>query len=117
LNSIVAAYGIVVGIMIFAMWVGNFARNQVPELVTRPWEIRTHVTAECLMAVTMLAGGISTLAGASFGEPLLLLGLGMTAYSIVNSSGYYLQRHQAPPVVMFGVLLVLTVAGTAGLMA
>lgn len=48
-------------------------------------------------------------------EPAILtLGLGMTLYSIVNSSGYYLQRRQLPPTVMFAVLLVLVglAAGT-----
>jgi hypothetical protein len=114
MERVVAVYSIVVGILVFAMWAVSLARHQVPELATKPWEIRTHISAEWIMAATMLGGGATSLAGVGAGRPVLLLGLGMTIYSIVNASGYYLERRQAPPVVMFGVLLILTAlaAGT-----
>lgn len=115
MQSIVAGYAIVVGLLIFAMWAVSLARNQVPELATKPWEIRTHITAEWIMAVTMLGGGVTSLAGIVGGRPILLLGLGMTLYSIVNSAGYYLQRRQMPLVLMFGVLLIVTALAAGSL--
>jgi hypothetical protein len=90
------------------MWAVSLATHNVPELATKPWEIRAHITAEWAMGLTVIGGGVTSLAGVTQGRAILLVGLGMTLYSIVNSSGYYMQRRQAPPVVMFGVLLVVT---------
>ena len=39
---------------------------------------------------------------------LALVGLGMLLYTVIQSPGYFLARHQWPPVVMFAVLGVLT---------
>jgi hypothetical protein len=107
-DTVVAVYAIAVGVLVFGMWAVSLATRQVPELATKPWEIRTHITAEWIMALTMVGGGASTLVGIAQAQAILVLGLGMTLYSILNSSGYYLQRRQAPPVAMFGVLLVLS---------
>ena len=54
MERVVAVYSIVVGILVLAMWAVSLARHQVPELATNPWEIRTHISAESIMAATML---------------------------------------------------------------
>jgi hypothetical protein len=109
----VAAYGIVVAVLVAGMWGVSLATGGVPELRTKPWEIRHHLAAEGLLASTLLAGGILTLLGVAAGPPVLLAGLGMTLYSIVNSAGYYVQRRHVPIVTMFVVLFALTVVATA----
>jgi len=113
LNDLVALFSIAVGIGVLGMWTVSLVRHQVPELATKPWEIRTHITAETIMAVTAVAGGVSTLLDLPQGPAILMFGLGMIVYSIINSSGYYLQRRQPVPVVMFAVLLALVVLAAA----
>lgn len=107
MDNAVAVFAIAVGVGVLVMWAMSLARHQVPELVTKPWEIRTHLSAEAMMALTLIGGGVTTLLHVSEGPAILTLGLGMTLYSIVNSLGYFLQRRQVPPMVMFAVLLVL----------
>jgi hypothetical protein len=105
---LVASYALVVGLMVGGLWVASLGLHRVPELTTKPWEIRFHLAAESILALTLIGGGVATVVAAPVGPPVLLIGLGMTLYSIVNSSGYYVERRERGPVVMFGVLLVLT---------
>lgn len=112
--SVIDVFAIAVGCLVFGMWAASLATHNVPELVTAPWEIRLHISAESIMALTLIGGGVASLLGVAEGPPIVLLGLGMTIYSIVNSSGYFLQRRQLPPTLMFAVLLVLTGLAAAG---
>ena len=106
--SLVAGFAIAVGMLVVGMWTVSLVSHNVPELQTAPWEIRHHLAAEALMALTLVVGGSMTLAGMAAGPGVIAVGLGMTAYSIVTSSGYYVQRRTVPMVAMFAVLLVLT---------
>ena len=111
--TLVALYAIAVAILVAGMWSVSLWTGNVPELTTKPWEIRLHITAELAMAAVLLAAGAMQLAGSPVGPGLLAIGLGMTAYSIVNSSGYYVERRQWPPVVLFAVLFALTLGAIA----
>jgi hypothetical protein len=108
MHTVVAIFAIVVGIFVIGQWTVSLASRNVPELATEPWAIGFHLGAEALMALCLIAAGAAFLAGASWGEPLLAVALGMTLYSIVASSGYFAQRHQPAPIVMFGALMALT---------
>ncbi len=108
--TVAAGYAILVAIMVIGLWVGSLLRGAVPELATEPWEIRFHIAAETGMAALLAVGGLLALAGAPGAEGLLLLGLGAVLYSVVNSSGYYAQRGQVAPLLLFGILLAVTVA-------
>lgn len=110
--TLAAAYALVVAVVIVGLWIMSFATGGVPERRTRPREIALHVAAELMMAATLAAGGLLTLGGTGIGPIVLLVAFGMTLYSIVNSSGYYLERRELPPTVMFLVLFVLTLAAT-----
>lgn len=100
-----AWYGISVGTLILLQWIFFLATGSVPELQTAPWEITHHISAELILALALLAGGIATLKSKRWGEKILLLGLGMAIYSEINSPGYFAQRGQWALVVMFAVLL------------
>lgn len=108
MDTVIGLYSIVIGVFVLGLWAASLVSRNVPELATKPWEIRAHISAETIMALTLIGGGALELAGAAQGRLVVILGLGMTIYSIVNSSGYYLQRRQLPPTIMFGVLLVLS---------
>lgn len=98
-------YGIGVGILIVVQWIFFLGTGSVPELQTARWEIGLHISAEVLLALALLTGGIATLKSMRWGEKVLLVALGMAIYSEINSPGYFAQLGQWPLVAMFAVLL------------
>ena len=110
--SLVAWFEIVAGVAIIGIWVMLLATGKVPELAEGDLEIRFHLVAENLTALLLLAGGIALLAADGTGVALVAaLGLGALAYTTINSAGYYAQRRERVPVVMFGLLSAATIAG------
>jgi hypothetical protein len=71
-QTLAAIYAMAVVLLVAGQWIASLARGKVPELVTKPWEIRTHITAEALMALTLLGGGLATLVGVAGGRPFLI---------------------------------------------
>ncbi len=98
-------YGIIVGTLIIFQWIFFISTGSVPEMQSTPWAIGFHITAEILLALALLAGGIATLRSKSWGEKILLVALGMAIYSEINSPGYFAQLGQWALVAMFAVLL------------
>ena len=86
-----AWYGIGVGSLILLQWIFFLATGSVPELETARWEIGFHISAEVLLALALLTGGIATLKSLGWGEKVLLAALGMAIYSEINSPGYFAQ--------------------------
>jgi uncharacterized membrane protein len=101
-----AWYGISVGTLIILQWIFFLVTGSIPELETAPWEIGHHISAEILLALGLLTGGIATLKSVRWGEKVLLVALGMAIYSEVNSPGYFAQLGQWALVAMFAILLV-----------
>jgi hypothetical protein len=102
-------YGIIVGTLIILQWIFFLVSGSVPELQTAPWEIGHHISAELLLAVGLLTGGVATLKSIHWGEKFLLAALGMAIYSEINSPGYFAQRGQWALVGMFAPLLLCAV--------
>jgi hypothetical protein len=111
-KDLVAAYAIVVGILILDLWAVLYVRKAIPELRTAKREIVTHIAAEMTTAIVLLAGGALNFlsAGSTW---ILLVGMGMLLYSVVNSSGYYWHRKVYAPLTMFAVLGILAVVSIA----
>ena len=106
--SFAAWYAILVGLLILGQWGFFLATGSVPELQTAPLEIATHLTAEGAMALALIASGLGLLRRLPWARRIYPVAGGMLLYSVVNSSGYFLQSGQWPLVIMFAVLLVLT---------
>jgi hypothetical protein len=100
-----AWYAISVGALIILQWIFFLVTGSVPELKTAPWEIGHHISAEMLLALGLLTGGIATLKSGRWGEKVLLVALGMAIYSEINSPGYFAQLGQWALVAMFAFLL------------
>ena len=100
-----AWYGIGVGTLIILQWMFFLATGSIPQLQTARWEIGLHISAELVLALGLLAGGIATLRAMRQGEKVLLVALGMAIYSEINSPGYFAQLGQWALVVMFALLL------------
>lgn len=100
-----AWYGILIGILMIGQWTFSILSGGVPEFQTAPWAIAFHLAAEFSTALVLIIGSIATLKLISWGNQILLLGLGMVIYSEIVSPGYYAQLGQWLFVIMFAVFL------------
>jgi hypothetical protein len=113
MDVVVSAVAIAIGVAMIAQWAVSLARGRVPELETRPIEIRLHLLAEFATAAVLVAGGAAMIAGASVAAPMTLFGFGMLTYTAIVSPGYFLDRGERGPVVMFVVVILLALVSAA----
>jgi peptidoglycan/LPS O-acetylase OafA/YrhL len=99
----------IVGVAIGTLWVVLLATGQVPEVTEGRADIWFHVAAELAAAVLLAAAGVSVLRGRPRGRLLAGMAVGALGYTTINSAGYYAEAGDGAPVVLFGLLLVLTV--------
>ncbi len=113
MKTAIGIYALVVGLGVLGLWTMLLLGGQVPELETEPASIATHMTAEGLMAVLLIASATGLFLKRRFAPHLMLLSSGMVIYSVINSSGYYLEQNNIGMVGMFALLAVLTVIAVA----
>jgi hypothetical protein len=103
-----ALYAIVVGLLICGQWAFFLITRQVPELKTERVRVLFHIAAEFLTAIVLIVCGLGLLAQQPWATPLYPVAVGMLTYTIIVSSGYFVQKRVWPIVSMFAVLLVST---------
>jgi hypothetical protein len=106
-------YAMTVGILMIGQWAFLLASKQVPGLKSEPVEIRLHITIETITALLLVLSGAGLLFHSTWGTQIDPIAMGMLLYSVVNSAGYFIDRHTWPIVAMFALLLVLTLASLA----
>lgn len=107
-RRLIAGFEIGVGAMMILMWAFFFFAGQIPELDTNPIEILLHLAAEGTTALILLFSGWALWKKKSQGIQMSLFGLGMLAYTLIVSPGYYLAQGLLVGGIMFFVLLALT---------
>jgi len=108
MKKLLAIYSVLVGAAMIAMWCVFYALNAIPEVVDRPWEIAMHLAAEFATAALLIASGFGILARASWAGRINIFASGMLIYTLIQSPGYYMQRHAIAFVVMFAACFVAT---------
>jgi hypothetical protein len=101
-------YGLLVGLLMTAVWIVLLATGQVPELGTQPLAIKFHLFAEFITAFLLVVTGVGLLKKPERWQRRYLLAAGMLLYSIINAAGYFLQQGQQSIVVVFIVFLACT---------
>jgi lipopolysaccharide export LptBFGC system permease protein LptF len=96
-------------------WFFFLVTGQVPELAPEPYRIAAHLLAEAATAVVLIVAGVGLLRQRSWASPVALVGLGMLIYTAINSSGYFAEQGDWPPVVVFAVLLLLALLNARSL--
>ncbi len=109
-RNVVAAYSIIVGIMMATMWSVFALTDQIPELESSPLEISFHLAAELTTAFALVLGGVAIAVRKHWGYPVNMVGLGMLSYTVIVSPGYYAESGEFEFVIMFGVLMLLTLS-------
>ena len=107
-DRIQAAYVIVVGVVMIGFWARLYITEQIPGLSTAPYEIGYHLVAEFLTAVALVGAGIGLVRGHGWSQRLYPVAFGMLLYTVINSTGYYVQLGDIAIVGMFTVLTVAT---------
>lgn len=105
---IAGIYSMVVGVSMIAMWIMFYVTGSIPELATEPVRILLHIAAEVFTAVALFFGGWGLLTLKAWGYQVYMLATGALVYTIIQSSGYFLQTGEIGFVGMFAVLIVLT---------
>lgn len=107
-RSSAAVFAILVGLGMIGLWVVLLATGQVPELASEPARISLHLAAEFCTAIVLLVSGYLLLVRYPKADRVFLVGLGMLLYTVIQSSGYYIQLGQPEFVGMFAVLAVVS---------
>jgi hypothetical protein len=109
-RRLIAGFEIGTGALMILMWGFFFVAGMIPELQTKPVEIALHLIAEAATAVTLLVGGVGLWKGRPYGIKVSLVGLGMLAYTLLVSPGYYLSQGVWAAGLGFFVMLMLDLA-------
>ncbi len=116
MNGLVAAYSVVVGVLMIGFW-GFLVGTGQAELKERPWDMRLHLTAEGTTGLLLIASGVGSFTALPGESIIAPVALGMLLYTVINSPGFYAGRGNRPMVAMFVVLAILTVVAIAALVA
>lgn len=111
-HRVAAWFQIVVGVAIIGWWAVAAATNGIVELNEGRIDILFHIVAELVMAVLLIAAGVSIRRNGRTRPTTALSGLalGTLLYSSINSPGYFAERGEWWMVGMFAVIAGATVA-------
>lgn len=106
---IVRWFSLAVGVLMCLQWGVTLATGGAPEVRTEPIRLGFHLAAEAATAAVLILAALAGFRGKTWARDLNLVGLGLLGYTVVVSPGYFAERGQAAPVIMFAFLLVCTV--------
>ena len=91
LKKICAIYALLVGVIMILVWLGYFATGTMMGIKPEAPGLMFHIAAEFATGFALIAAGIGMLANKKWGRDFYFLGLGLLAYALINSPGYYLK--------------------------
>jgi hypothetical protein len=109
LNRIVAVYSAGMGVLILALWGALWAAGAIPEMMTRPWEVAMHLTAEFTTAGLLIVSGAGLWFAAPWATRINVFASGMLIYSLIESPGRYLEENAMDFVLLFAFAFLATV--------
>ncbi|HEY7468562.1 MAG TPA: hypothetical protein VIC07_03385 [Acidimicrobiia bacterium] len=107
--TFVAVVELIAGAGILAFWAFALTAHKVPEASSGDRAIWFHVTAECVLAMTLVIGGLSLLVAEAEDWARVVAGvaIGGMVYSTINSPGYYAREGTWPVVAGFAGLTLI----------
>ncbi|HMN85580.1 MAG TPA: hypothetical protein PKA74_06290 [Bauldia sp.] len=104
-----AAYGIIVGVAMIAVWAWLIATGGYPELDTAPLTAWIHLATEIATALILIVAGFALLAHRAWARKAYLVAIGALLFAVVNAVAFYGERGDIPLVIFFVVLAILGV--------
>jgi hypothetical protein len=103
----------IIGLAIFGVWSMLLRKRPFPKGILVYQTEGTipvfHLTAEFAMAAITIVGAAGWLVGASWGPMVVIFGLGLFAYSCVNSMGWALHNSKSLAVPMIATFIIAMV--------
>jgi hypothetical protein len=115
MNKVVSVFSLFCGAGMLLTWAILFLTSRVPEMETEPFQATFLLAAEVLTAISLLAAGYGLISGRSWGQRLMLVGLGMLVYCAVYSIGVFSQAGNAPATGFFVAIAVMALVFSVGL--
>ena len=109
MKKFAATFQIVIGAGIIGIWIFLWGSNQIPELETEPVRILMHITAEIVTGLLLLVSGVWIILKKYTHNMLFNLSFGCLIYSLLASPGYYAQKGEWIPFIIFMMMLVITI--------
>ena len=109
MKTVVSVYSITMGVAMLTMWTVLWAMGAIPEMMTKPWEIAMHLTAEFTTAGLLVVSGIGLWLDLRWAARVNVFASGMLVYTLIQSPGYYLQHRADVFVALFAVVFLATV--------
>lgn len=109
MKTVVSVYSVTMGVAILVLWSVCWAIGAIPDMMTKPWEIAMHLTAEFTTALLLIVSGVALWLNARWATRVNVFATGMLVYSLILSPGYYLEKNAMIFVLMFAVVFLLTV--------
>ena len=100
-----AIFALVVGAGMLGIWILQVMTGQAREAQTTPVELALAIAADWSTAIVLLVTGAGLLKSKQWAYKTYLFALGMLAYSVIISSGYFAQQGNFAFVGMFAGLL------------
>jgi len=104
-----AAFGIVVGIAMAAVWAWLIGSGGYPELDTAPLSAWIHLLTELATAAILIVAGFALLAHKTWARKAYLVAIGALLFAVINAVAFYGERGNVPLVIFFILLAVLGV--------
>ncbi len=101
-------YSFILGFSILGIWIFLIYTDQVSEFPQESYKIIFHIIAEMATGITLIASGLLLLFKHRQAYFIFIFSLGCVSYTLVASSGYYLQNNELIMVVTFGLILIIT---------
>ena len=109
MKSTAGLYSIIIGSCVIILWCFLLISENVPELITDPYGIITHIVAEFLMGLLLIISGILLLSNWKRSYYLYFFSNGLLTYSVINSSGYYMKNQEYAFVIIFFTILIINI--------
>ena len=102
---------VLIGVGMLGFWIFAVATRRVSEIESGGVEIRFHIAAEVATGLVLIVGGLAVLTDEDAPSTIVLsaFGLGMLAYTLIVSPGYFVERRDARMARMFAGFWVLMI--------
>ena len=102
---------VLIGVGMLGFWIFAVATRRVSEIESGGVEIRFHIAAEVATGLVLIVGGLAVLTDEDAPSTIFLsaFGLGMLAYTLIVSPGYFVERRDARMAWMFAGFWVLMI--------
>ena len=89
LEIISGAFAISAGTLTALIWIVVLIKKTGSKFIEHPFERLFHITAEFIMSVLAIIGGIALILDLTWGLYVFLFALGLILYAIINAIGIY----------------------------